>query len=181
MVRCLTALRHYLDQCWLTINKMLWHSFQGNVYLNIQYTVSHRVFTICIFEIPATWYNEFTTWWRHQMEAFSALLAICAGNSTQRPVTWSFDIYCDLRLNKRLCKQSRGWWFETLLCPLWRHSNGMQYHLGPRSHGEDEYEYKIFYKFPCTDLSVGTRWGLRSSLVSVWTLTMRPLQKGWAI
>ena len=70
------------------------------------------------------------TWWRHQMEAFSALLAICAGNSpvpgefpTQRPVTRSFDVYFDLRLNKRLCKQSWGWWFETLLCPLWRHSN----------------------------------------------------------
>ena len=37
---------------------------------------------------------------------------------TQRPVTRSFDVYFDLRLNKRLCKQSRGWWFETLLCPL---------------------------------------------------------------
>ena len=65
------------------------------------------------------------------METFSALLAICAGNSpvpgefpTQRPVTRSFDVYFDLRLNKRLCKQSCGWWFETLLCPLWRHSNG---------------------------------------------------------
>ena len=42
---------------------------------------------------------------------------------TQRPVTRSFDVYFDLRLNKRLCKQSRSWWFETLLCPLWRHSN----------------------------------------------------------
>ena len=70
------------------------------------------------------------SWWRHQMEAFSALLAICAGNSpvpgefpTQRPVTQSFDVYFDLRLNKRLCKQSWGWWFETLLCPLWRHRN----------------------------------------------------------
>ena len=41
----------------------------------------------------------------------------------QRPVTRSFDVYFDLRLNKRLCKQSWGWWFETLLCPLWRHSN----------------------------------------------------------
>ena len=45
---------------------------------------------------------------------------------TQRPVTRSFDVYFDLRLNKRLCKQSWGWWFETLLCPLWRHSNGNQ-------------------------------------------------------
>ena len=64
------------------------------------------------------------------METFSALLAICAGNSpvpgefpTQRPVTRSFDVYFDLRPNKRLSKQSLGWWFETLSHPLWRHRN----------------------------------------------------------
>ena len=64
------------------------------------------------------------------METFSALLAICAGNSpvpgefpTQRPVTRSFDVFFDLRLNKRLSKQSWRWWFETLSCPLWRHRN----------------------------------------------------------
>ena len=28
---------------------------------------------------------------------------------TQRPVTRSFDVYFDLRLNKWLSKQSRGW------------------------------------------------------------------------
>ena len=45
------------------------------------------------------------------METFSALLAICAGNSpvpgefsAQRPVTQGFDIFFDLRLNKRLGK-----------------------------------------------------------------------------
>ena len=70
------------------------------------------------------------SWWRHQMEIFSALLVICAGNSpvpgefpAQRPVTRNFDVFCDLRLNKRLSKQSRGWWFETLSCSLWRHCN----------------------------------------------------------
>ena len=43
------------------------------------------------------------------METFSALLAICAGISpvpgefsTQRSVTRSFDVFFDLRLNKRL-------------------------------------------------------------------------------
>ena len=41
----------------------------------------------------------------------------------QRPLTRSFDVFFDLRLNKRFSEQSRGWWFETLLCPLWRHSN----------------------------------------------------------
>ena len=59
-------------------------------------------------------------WWRHQMETFSALLALCVGNSpvtgeipSQRPVARSFDVFFDLRLNKWLNKQSRGWWFET--------------------------------------------------------------------
>ena len=70
-------------------------------------------------------------WWRHQMETFSTLLAICAGNSpvsgdfpATRPVTRSFDIFFDLRLNKRLSKLWWGWWFESPSCPLWRHSNG---------------------------------------------------------
>ena len=81
-------------------------------------TISHKV------------YNP---WWRHHMETFSALLVICAGNSpvpgefpTQRPVTRSFDVYFDLRPNKRLSKQSLGWWFETLSPPLWRHRNDRQ-------------------------------------------------------
>ena len=42
----------------------------------------------------------------------------------ERPVTRSFDVFFDLRLNKRLSKQSWGWWFEALRHPLWRHSNG---------------------------------------------------------
>ena len=43
----------------------------------------------------------------------------------QRPVTRSFGVFFDLRLNERLSKQSRSWWFETPSCPLWRHSNVM--------------------------------------------------------
>ena len=43
---------------------------------------------------------------------------------TQRPVRRSFDVFFDMRLNKHFSKQSWGWWFETLLRPLWRHSNG---------------------------------------------------------
>ena len=42
---------------------------------------------------------------------------------TQRPVTRSFDVFFHLRLDKRLNKQSRCWWFETLSGPLWRHGN----------------------------------------------------------
>ena len=55
---------------------------------------------------------------------------ICAGNSpnsdefpTQRTVTRSFDVFFDLRLNKRFIKQSWGWWLETLSHRIWRHRN----------------------------------------------------------
>ena len=70
------------------------------------------------------------TWWRLQMETVSALLVICAGNSpvtgelpAQRPETRGFDVFFDLCPDKRLSKQSRGWWFETPSHSLWRHGN----------------------------------------------------------
>ena len=36
-----------------------------------------------------------------------------------RGIHWGLD----LRPNKWLSKQLRGWWFETQSCPLWRHRN----------------------------------------------------------
>ena len=79
-------------------------------------------------------YPEYA-WWRHQIETFSALLALCAGNSpttgefpSRGPVTWSFDVFFDLRLNKRLSKQSWGWWFETPTRSLWCHCNDFRRH-----------------------------------------------------
>ena len=54
--------------------------------------------------------NSFVTWWRHQMEPFSALLAFCAGKSpvtsefpSQSPVTRSFNVFFDL------CLKINGW------------------------------------------------------------------------
>ena len=68
--------------------------------------------------------------WRHQMDTFSALLAICVGNSpvpgefpAQKTVTPTFDVFVDLRPNKQLSKQPWGWWFQMPLRPLWRHRN----------------------------------------------------------
>ena len=76
------------------------------------------------------------TWWRHQMDTFSALVALCAGNSpvtgeftAQRPVTRSFVVFFDLCLNKWLSKQSQCWWFETPSVPLWRYCNYLSNYL----------------------------------------------------
>ena len=77
------------------------------------------------------------TWWHHQMETFFRVTGPLCGEFTgprwtgnspvpgefpaQRPVTRSFGVFFDLHLNKRLRKQSWGWWFEMLSRPLWRH------------------------------------------------------------
>ena len=49
--------------------------------------------------------DQIVPWFRHQMEKLSALLAFCPGNSpvtgefpAQRPVTLSFGVFSDLRL-----------------------------------------------------------------------------------
>ena len=64
--------------------------------------------------------------WKH----FPRNWPFFAGNSpgpgefpAQRAVMPSFDVFCDLCLNKWLSKQSWGWWFEMLSRPLWHHCN----------------------------------------------------------
>ena len=60
--------------------------------------------------------GDIVSWWRYEMETFSALLAFCADNlpvtgefPLQRPVTRNIDVFFELRLNKRLSEQSRLW------------------------------------------------------------------------
>ena len=109
-------------------------SLRDHIKLLIQFYLSWYQFSatrledqLIMYSLPLHYYAALArgfSWWHNQMETLSALLAICAGNSpvygefpTQRPVTRSFDVFIDLRLNKRLSKQSRGWWFETLSRP----------------------------------------------------------------
>ena len=101
-------------------------------------------------------------WWRHKMETFSALLALCAGNSpvtgespSQRPVTQSFDTFFDLRLNKRVSKESWGWRFDTpsrsahydvpVMEIIILHNVLYLHHLCPERHNSMKFEskYKI--------------------------------------
>ena len=124
----LTAPSHFLNQCWIIISSILWHLLERHFTLRGEATMLCYQFENNSFIITSLFP---TGWWRHQMEIFSALLAICAGNSpvtgefpSQRPVAWNFDVFFDPRLNKRLSKQSCGRWFETPSRPLWRHCNG---------------------------------------------------------
>ena len=143
----------FLPIKWLCQNHVHVYSAQRhNVYR--QYTLQNKLFALfhistCNF-LPRVWpsttklihlstkmacprhrlYLEILVfpWWRHEMETFSPLLAICAGNSP--PVNsphkgqWRFF---DLRLDGRLSKHSWGWWLETPSCPLWRQSNAYKW------------------------------------------------------
>ena len=66
------------------------------------------------------------------MKKNSALLVLCARNSpvpvevpSQGSVTWSFNVFFDLRLIKRLRKQSRRWWFKMPSRSLCRHCDAI--------------------------------------------------------
>ena len=105
------------------------------------------------------------SFWRHQMEIFSALLAFCAGNSpvtgefsAQRPVRRSFDVFFDLLLNKRLSKQSRRGWFETPSRSLWRHCNVFNYAVhgyGSSRHRQSDPGIWLFYSY---------KWNIKRTL-----------------
>ena len=91
-------------------------------------------------------------WWRYQMEAFSTLLVLCAGNSpvtgdfpSQSPVMWSFGVFFDLSQNKRLSKQSKRRWSETLSRSFCHHCNAEQLNVGFCSWCSSQWIHVFFY------------------------------------
>ena len=72
--------------------------------------------------------GSISPWWRHQMETFSMLLALCEGNSpvnSSHKGQWRGALMFSLNYVwiKRLSKQSWGWCFERPSRSLRRHCN----------------------------------------------------------
>ena len=117
-----------VDQRLITAQMRVWVRVIKCLFSDIKVHLSHVTITYTLEWLsPLT---QKTSWWRHQMETFSVLLALCKGNSpassefpSQRPVMQSFGVFFDMCLNKRLSKQSWGWWFETPSLSLWCHCN----------------------------------------------------------
>ena len=86
-----------------------------------------------------TWQKQ-KSWWRHQMGTFPRYCPFVRGiqrslvNSLHKGQSRNFDVFFDLRLNKWLSKQSRGWLFEMPSCSLWRCYNGKMMQLGMQYH-----------------------------------------------
>ena len=120
----------------------------------------------------------YKSWWRHQMETFSVLLAFCAGNSpvnyefpTQRPVTQRFDVLFDLRLHQQLSKQWRRQWFEMPSCSFWRHCNvetGISLWKNYSNYWKyQHYHLDFFIKFDKKNLHL---WNLHYRFCIIWLL-----------
>ena len=72
-----------------------------------------------------------------------------------RPVTRSCEVFCDLRLNERLSKHSRRWWFETpfdyydvtvMITVGWRNTNVIHYLSLPLQEKEKQYYHLVLGK-----------------------------------
>ena len=82
----------------------------------VSWSVGHISSLISTFAFPYCWNRYSSLSWIHDDVI----------KWKHWPVTRSFDVFFDLRLNKRLSKQSWDWWFETLSLSLWRHRNVLQ-------------------------------------------------------
>ena len=89
-----------------------------------------------------------------------------------------FDVFFDLRLNKRLSKQSRGWWFETPSHPLWRHCNvlyRLRFHWSLFQGPFDPWWYRTQLMFDLDDIDYGDSWTTNKgqAIISTYDLDNR--------
>ena len=106
------------------------------------------------------------TWWRHQMETFpptGPLWGKSIGHRNfciQSTVTRSFDVFFDLRLNKRFSKPSRCRWLETPSRSLWHHCSDQQLPqpMVKLWHGNIIRILEPFAKPPVCSLKMASNW-----------------------
>ena len=69
------------------------------------------------------WHDDVIKWKHFSRSPLCGKPLVTGEFPSQRPMKRSFDVFFDLRLNKRLSKQSWSGWFETPSRLLWRHCN----------------------------------------------------------
>ena len=125
----LSKLRWVTRPNWAAVHSRIWDQ-KKNIMLCLSRPQEQSTIVVCYWPIS----SEFLMMTSSNGNIFRVTGHLCGEFTgpgefpTQRPVTRSFDVFFDLRSNKRLNKQWRGWWFQTQSCPLWRHRNVLHYH-----------------------------------------------------
>ena len=97
---------------------------------------------------------------------------VTCGFPSQRPVTRSFDVFFNLRLNKQLSKHSRRRWFKRPSRSLWRHCNG----IGTRNpyHSLHGCIHRILFSHDARDIIWSLHMALKSDMrlgnIELWIL-----------
>ena len=90
----------------------------------LHWTVFYGGHTICVRILEFKYYDDVIKWKHFRVTgSLCGKFTVPGDFPAQRPVTRSFDVFFDLRPNKRLNKQPWGWWFETPSWSLWRQCN----------------------------------------------------------
>ena len=174
--RCHEAVSHCLNQCWPG-SMSPWHvASPGHTKLTHFDLLPHKFIMTNKSHFSVMHDFSSMTWWHHQMETFSALLALCAGNSlvsgefpAQRLVTWTFDVFSGLRLNTRFSKQSWGRWFGMLSCSLWRNCNDVWMII----------EIELCWNSVIVTKCLFTKIGIKCWNIQCHNLIICPKRNGW--
>ena len=112
------VIKYYIRMC-LINNSNVWALYLPQAFSSC---TGNWCYLFLLFPAPAT--HMITSWNGNIFRVAGPLWGEFTGHRwipSQMPVTQSFDVCFDMRLNKRLSKQPRRWWLKTPLRPLWRH------------------------------------------------------------
>ena len=108
-----------LPVCTLKLSTTFWHCRKNSDYFWTRVYIGGIPGGMTFHDDIIKW-KHFPRYWTF----YEGNPPVTGGFPSQRPVARSFDVFFDLRLNKRLSKQSRRLWFETQSRSLWRYCNG---------------------------------------------------------
>ena len=85
--------------------------------------------------------------WKHFPRYWPLVRGIHRPRWIPRTKASDAELWCFLHLNKRLSKQSWGWWFETPSCSLWRHMTIIVKKISHAVDGDNIWKhYEIFWE-----------------------------------
>ena len=99
---------------------LMW-SLDNSVSLPLENTLKQSLHRLV--KEPVTRKHDDVIKWKHFPRHWPFVRGIHRSPVNSPPKGQWRGVFLDRRLNKRLSKQSWGWWFETPSRPLWRHTN----------------------------------------------------------
>ena len=121
MAPCRPAPSHYLNQFWRRINKIPWHSFQGNNYLDTQDIQA----CVCALGIRAGVANDDNVWFiRYHYNT-----VVFLPNNHHRHLIARPRVCCLVSLNSDLCSLSPTTVLNWMTCNIGPHYSGTWLHF----------------------------------------------------